>query len=244
MSYAYLERFETSGARPRRMALTLDHVARCWRAEPVPTPNPKPPTVTDADREALAQRLMGGRDRSRMWIFAYGSLIWRPEFDVAEARRATALGWHREFCLSSGRFRGTEQHPGLMLALQPGGRCAGVALRPAADEAEAVVRKVVFRETGPNSDLDPMRVIRLRIGDDIADAIVFWAGPKGPNVPRRLPLPVVARRLAHACGHNGSCAEYLYNTVSHLEQLGIRDRNLWEIQRLAAEEIISWDSKA
>lgn len=70
-------------------------------------------------------------------------------------------------------------------------------------------------------------------------ALVFWAGPKqGNGISPKLPLEEVASVLARACGHAGSCAEYLYNTVSHLEALGIRDRNLWRLQRLVANEVV------
>ena len=70
-------------------------------------------------------------------------------------------------------------------------------------------------------------------------ALLFWAGPKqGDGISLKLPLEKVAWVLARACGHAGSCADYLYNTVSHLEALGIRDRNLWRLQQLVAEEIV------
>ena len=65
----------------------------------------------------------------------------------------------------------------------------------------------------------------------------FWIGPRGARVARKLPLEHVAHVLARACGHGGSGAAYLYNTVAHLEQAGIRDRNLWRLQELVAAEI-------
>jgi len=87
-----------------------------------------------------------------------------------------------------------------------------------------------------------VRWIELVVGDEKLDAIVFWAGPTGRGITRDLPLESVAWRLAHACGHFGSSAEYLFNTVSNLEALGISDQNLWTIQRLAAHEIGTWDT--
>ena len=82
------------------------------------------------------------------------------------------------------------------------------------------------------------QTIGVETADGPLPALTFWANPVNTTVSRRLPLETVARRLARACGHGGSGAEYLYNTVAHLEAEGIRDRNLWRLQRLVAEEII------
>jgi cation transport protein ChaC len=73
---------------------------------------------------------------------------------------------------------------------------------------------------------------------------VFWAGATGLDFLVKLPLPEVARILARACGHLGSGAGYLYHTVAHLETFGIRDRNLWRLQELVAEEIRSLSGTA
>jgi glutathione-specific gamma-glutamylcyclotransferase len=73
------------------------------------------------------------------------------------------------------------------------------------------------------------------------EALVFWAGPSGSGRSLRLPLEAVAWRLAHACGHYGSGADYLYQTVAKLEEHGIRDSNLWRLQKLVAAEIEKWD---
>jgi cation transport protein ChaC len=75
--------------------------------------------------------------------------------------------------------------------------------------------------------------------DGPVHALGFWVGPTGDGVSRKLELDKVAEILARACGYAGSCAEYLYNTVSHLEEFGIRDRNLWKLQKLVADEIRS-----
>ena len=84
------------------------------------------------------------------------------------------------------------------------------------------------------------RWITVETADGPLPALTFYASPTGTRTSHRLPLETVARRLALACGHAGSCAEYLYNTVAHLEAEGIRDRNLWRLQRLVAEEIAGW----
>ena len=68
-------------------------------------------------------------------------------------------------------------------------------------------------------------------------ALGFWVGVKGRGTSLSQPLDKVASILARACGHIGSGAEYLYNTVSHLEEFGIHDRNLWRLQQLVADEI-------
>jgi cation transport protein ChaC len=84
-----------------------------------------------------------------------------------------------------------------------------------------------------------VRWIDVRTEQGTVRALVFWAGPTGPGIARKLPLERVAWVLARACGHVGSGAEYLYQTVSHLEAIGISDRNLWRLQALVADEIRS-----
>ncbi len=83
--------------------------------------------LTEADRLDLADRLVSQLNGGQFWVFAYGSLIWKPEFEHVEARRGTVHGWRRSFCLRILDWRATPDQPGLMLALQRGGACAGVA---------------------------------------------------------------------------------------------------------------------
>ncbi len=228
---------------PRRLALTPELVARCFRVEPNPGPNPDFTSLEDQERVGIADRLLADRPHGPIWVFAYGSLIWNPSFDIAEYRRGTAVGWHRAFCIEQTRWRGTPQLPGLMLALMRGGRCAGLLLRVPAEAEVETVRKLVRREITVREDLGMARWIFVRTADGPVSALVFWAGPSGKGVSGGLSLEAVAWRLAHACGHIGSSAEYLYQTVARLEEHGIRDRNLWRLQQLVAAEIESWPQR-
>ena len=177
MEADFLELLRVPGHRPRALLLTPDLVARCMRTEPNPGPNPGWTPVTDDDLEGLAQSLLAGRDDDEICIFGFGSLIWNPSFDVARAKRATAHGWHREFCIEQTRWRGTPELPGLMLALQPGGHCEGVVLYPDSDEAQAVVRKLIEREITDLESIDMVRWIKVLVDNEQLDTIVFWAGP-------------------------------------------------------------------
>ena len=131
----------------RRMTLTPDLVARVHRALEDPGPDPTCAYHMDGDYDALVQGLLashpGGPDT---WLFAYGSLIWRPEIEHAEARKATAPGWHRSFCFRIERFRGTKDQPGLMLSLDRGGQCQGVIFRLTPNNLEAQLGKLLRRE--------------------------------------------------------------------------------------------------
>jgi cation transport protein ChaC len=119
-----MEAFLPPVARPRRpMALTPDLVSRAFRVEPeIPPEAHFTPLGDDAFAE-LADGLLDGPRSAPVWVFAYGSLIWKPVFAPDAVRRGIAHGWHRAFTLRIERFRGTPEHPGLMMALAPGGRC-------------------------------------------------------------------------------------------------------------------------
>ena len=112
------------------MALTPDLVAQVQRSIDDPGPEPGLSYHTDEDYDALVDALMRSRPTTpEIWLFAYGSLIWKPEIDHIETRRGTARGWHRAFCFRVTRFRGTKDQPGLMMSLDRGGQCQGVLFR-------------------------------------------------------------------------------------------------------------------
>ena len=219
------------------MALTADLVARCERSEPDPGPEGGYRHYVDEDYAAAADRLLSAAPPGPLWVFAYGSLIWKPEVPTIDHRRAAAYGWHRAFCLQLTRYRGSPTQPGLMMGLKRGGRCNGMIHRIADEERRALLIALLRREVGCDADMTGVRWIDVATDAGRECALAFWAEPEGLDDWVDKPLPEVAQILARACGHVGSCAAYLFHTVAKLDELGIRDRNLWRLQHLVAEEI-------
>jgi cation transport protein ChaC len=220
------------------MALTAELVARCHRDEPDPGPEDGYPEFTEKEYDAAAAALLRERQETGpLWLFAYGSLIWKPDFESVEHRHATVHGWHRAFCLELVRWRGTPELPGLMMALQSGGRCEGVAYRlPDGDHATQLGR-LLRREVDGAHSMRAVHWLTADIGGEQHRALTFWVDTGELDYFVKRPLTDVARILARACGHIGSGAEYLYHTVSKLEELGIRDDDLWLLQEMVADEI-------
>jgi cation transport protein ChaC len=194
--------------------------------------------LTDADFTALGQRILNELDGRPLWIFALSSLIWNPAFTHVEARRVRAMGWRRAFCLHMLEWRGTPEAPGLMLALDRGGSCTGMAFRLPDQDLPAQIDRLLRREYYFKDDPKWMRWLTLRDAQGAAlPALGFYcAAPGVPNYVA-LPLELQADHLATGVGPAGSCAEYLYNTVLHLEHLGIHDSYLWRLQQLVAKRI-------
>ena len=222
-----------------KMVLTAELVERCERPEPDPGPRPDFTPIEPAELDALTDKLLNELGSEKLWLFAYGSLIWKPNFCFVDQRRGSIHGWHRSFCLELTRWRGTPKLPGLMLALDRGGSCDGVVYQLQEGEHREHIRRLIVREISAREDHGMVRWVNVHTKKGPIRALVFWAGPKGKRISLKLPLERVAWVLARACGHGGSCASYLYNTVLHLEKLGIRDRNLWKLQELVANEILA-----
>ncbi|TIT37286.1 MAG: gamma-glutamylcyclotransferase [Mesorhizobium sp.] len=223
----------------RQMSLTAELVALCHREEADPGPSGSWTQLSDEDFRDLSARLSNEADAGPLWVFAYGSLIWKPAFESVERQRATAHGWHRSFCIDMVRWRGSAAQPGLMMALERGGRCDGVIYRLPEGEKTAQIERLLRREIDDHESVASVRWVPVRTAQGPLRALGFWVGATGRGTSLGQPLEAVARVLARACGHVGSGAEYLYNTVSHLEEFGIRDRNLWRLQKLVADEIRS-----
>lgn len=219
------------------MDLTAELVALVARTEPDPGPMPGVVYYSDQDYDDLVESLLQEHHPDLLWVFAYGSLIWKPEFPFVEQRRVVAKGWHRSFCIKLMRWRGTPEQPGLMMALDRGGSCSGVAYRLPEDAHRELLGKLVRREISAKPSTNAIRWIWADGEFERFRALTFIANPKGRAYTGGLPLDEVAHTLARAAGHWGSGAEYLFNTVSHLESFGIRDRNLWRLQKLVADEI-------
>lgn len=222
---------------PRQMALTPDLVARVHRQIDDPGPEAGMQYHSDADYDALVRGLIDSHSGGETWLFAYGSLIWKPEIEHVEAKRGTARGWHRSFCFRVTRFRGTKEQPGLMMSLDRGGQCQGVLFRLPEGNLEAQLQKLVRREITAKPPNNIPRWITVATDAGPAWAIAFVMNRQSRVYMGRLSPDAVADRLAVACGHWGSGAEYLHNTVAHLADHGIYDSNLWRLQRLVADRI-------
>jgi cation transport protein ChaC len=161
-----------------------------------------------------------------MWVFGYGSLIWDPGFDVAEAVVGRVEGWHRSFCMRSVHYRGTAEAPGLVLALDEaaGAVCDGVALRAPAGEAEAVLAGLRARELISYAYREVEVPVRLRDGREVR--AVAYAINRGHAQYCSLTAEAQAAIIARATGERGPNRDYLYATAAHLHDLGIADPDL------------------
>jgi cation transport protein ChaC len=194
--------------------------------------------MTEADYDALAEEVLAGAEPGGdLWLFASGSLIWKPACESAEHRPAMVPGWHRAFCLKMVWYRGTPERPGLMMGLDRGGVCRGIAYRIPRTDAWTAVSKLLRREISVKPMGNLPRWLSARIDGERRPVLGFVMNREVSNYVGRLPPEETADMIAAACGHVGSCAEYLLNTIVKLEEHGIHDRNLWRLQALVAERL-------
>ena len=190
---------------------------------------------TEEELAAALDRILLEHDEGDLWLFGYGSLMWKPELEFAESRPALLNGWHRRFCLWQWRYRGSRRHPGLMLALDRGGACRGVAYRIAAPGVRDKIAAVWRREMLGNGYLP--RWVKLTTMQGPVRGITFVANQGGERYAGRISDETVADHIANACGEYGTSAEYLLETVLKCEELGIHDHFLWRLQELVAERM-------
>ena len=221
-----------------QMALTAELVARAHRVMADSGPPPDRTPLTEADYDALLSDILGKAEPGAdAWLFAFGSLIWNPACAAAERQPAVVHGWHRSFCMRITRYRGSPEQPGLMMSLDRGGLCRGIAYRIPREDAWASLSQVWRREVTMKPLGHAPRWLGAEIEGRRVPAIGFVANRQASSYVGRLRPEAVADILALACGHWGSGAEYLFNTVQKLEEHGIRDRNLWRLQALVAERL-------
>ncbi len=163
-----------------------------------------------------------------LWVFAYGSLMWNPGFPFIERHVATLNGYHRRFCVASHRYRGTPETPGLVLGLDHGGSCRGIVFRIAAAEVPAALDYLWDREMTNRVYRPLFRRLRRRDGKAV-EACCFVVDRQHYQYCGGLDEASVIQRIARCCGQRGPNVEYLANTVSHLDALGIPDAALRRI---------------
>lgn len=162
-----------------------------------------------------------------MWVFGYGSLLWNPGFEVAEQAIGTLPGYARSFCMRSIHHRGTEEEPGLVLALdrQADHACTGMALRVAPGQEDATLEYLRERELISSAYVEKVLDVALEDGRTVA-AVVYVIDEDHVQYCGGLPLEEQAQIIARAVGGRGPNTEYLFNTAAHLAEVGLHDPEL------------------
>ena len=178
-------------------------------------------TELTASRRATLAAATSGED---VWLFAYGSLMWNPTFRFTERRIGRVHGYHRRFCLWTHLGRGSPAAPGLMLGLEPGGSCRGIAFRIAGAAVEEETAIVWAREMISAAYVP--RWVRVRTSEGPVPAIAFAMNRDFARYAGRLGDAEIAATIATASGSIGPCADYLFETLAQLDELGVYDRAL------------------
>jgi cation transport protein ChaC len=188
--------------------------ARPLDAEPPPPPQFAPPGAGNP------------------WVFAYGSLMWAPEFPHLATRRATLHGYHRAFCVWSHHYRGTRLDPGLVLGLAPGGSCVGRAIQIARADWPVVLDYLYRREMLTGCYLP--KFVRIRMPKRQVAALAFVVDRAHQEYTGRLGEDQIVAVIGKSHGRRGSGRDYLGETVRHLDELGIADGPLHHLWRRVA----------
>lgn len=218
---------DAEGFRITREALEDGSLLARMRALSLPGLTLKSDAEIEASLDAMLARHPLGTDA---FVFAYGSLMWNPAFHFAEQRLGTIWGWHRRFCLRMPFGRGTTERPGLMMALDNGGSCHGIAFRIPASHVRDELLLVWRREMAGTAYR--ARWLRVQTALGPVRAVTFVINRAHPRYVGKLGESEAVETLAHACGPLGSCAAYLQQTMQALHALDVTDHGL---ERLARE---------
>jgi len=183
--------------------------------------------IVTEEHEVLDHLETGDDD---LWVFGYGSLIWKPGFDYVDSALAWVHGYHRSLCIFSHVHRGTPERPGLVLGLDRGGSCQGVAFRVSAQDRAATIAYLRERELVTSVYLE--KTVRLRFADGGGvSALAYVVDRRHHQYAGRLPLDDMTRLVADGVGMNGDNPAYVRNTYEHLLRLDIHDAELAAVVR-------------
>jgi len=167
---------------------------------------------------------MTTEDKTELWVFGYGSLMWRPGFPFEAQAPGLLKGAHRALCVYSIFYRGTREQPGLVLGLDHGGACRGVAFRVTQGAEEETVAYLREREQITAVYRETYRNVRLLDGSGRSvQALTYLADPNHEQYAGRLTPKEQLRIVRTRKGETGTNAEYVLNTVRHLEEEGVHD---------------------
>lgn len=190
-----------------------------------------PLPLTEQELAASMQSaLASGPSTDHVWVFGYGSLIWNQIFHHDQNERATLYGYRRKFCLKTQLSRGTPEQPGLLLGLEPGGSCGGIAYRLCGDALLEDLTLLWRREMVTGAYCP--RWVSLKTKDKPITALAFVMNRNYVHYTNGLSDDETAQVLAVAKGPIGTCAEYLFNTHQGLVQHNIQDQHMKDLVAL------------
>jgi cation transport protein ChaC len=174
---------------------------------------------------------------SDFWVFGYGSLMWRPGFPHLEAVPALLAGAHRALCVYSFFHRGTRERPGLVLGLDRGGSCRGIAFRVEGSKREGVISYLRERELVTSVYHEVWRPVRLgQAGRPAVTALTYIVDRAHEQYAGKLAPEALLAHVRGRAGQSGANPDYVIATVRHLRQLGISDAALeWLADHLVDE---------
>jgi cation transport protein ChaC len=164
------------------------------------------------------------------WVFGYGSLMWNPGFAHVETSRARLSGYRRALCVRSWVHRGTRERPGLVLGLDRGGSCVGIAFRVAGELRGEVLAYLRARELVTNVYLERQLAARLADGRTV-EVVTYICDRSHEQYAGALDAVEAAEIVRGAAGKSGDNHAYVLSAVEHLQALGIRDHWLEEVGR-------------
>ncbi|WP_340151144.1 gamma-glutamylcyclotransferase [uncultured Sneathiella sp.] len=190
--------------------------------------------LTHEERDETRRKFLANANLDEgLWVFGYGSLLWNPAFHYTGWQPARLYGFRRRFCLEASIGRGSPEKPGLMLALDHGGSCNGRAFHIAPEKIESETDILWMREMISGSY--NAQHVRIRLPEKTVNGLTFVINRKHPRYIADIDMQETARLLASGEGHLGTCREYLNNTITHLDEMNVRDRYLHELQQKLRE---------
>ena len=187
------------------------------------------PVLSEEEIVASYRRAIAHAPEDDIWVFGYGSLIWNPAFHYEESATGRIHGYHRRFCLWTHLGRGSPDNPGMVLGLDNGGCCTGVAFRIERSKAEEEFDVIWRREMVSGAYRPKWLSVQTDDGRRVC-GVTFVINHSHERYAGNVSEDDVVHAIATARGPLGPCCEYLFNTVAHLEELGLHDRSLFRLR--------------
>ena len=165
----------------------------------------------------------------KFWVFGYGSLMWRPGFDFVECQPALIRGYHRRLCVASFVHRGTPENPGLVLGLDRGGSCHGMAYRVEAAARDETLAYLRAREQVTSVYVEATKTIKLLRTGRTVEAITYLVDRSHRQYAGALAISELVRLVRQGQGESGHCIDYVRSTLKHLREMEIHDARLEEL---------------